>query len=221
MQASPPRSQKRPRRLRFRLLAGLGLATTGIVLLAVVGAYYGYSVYAGSKLDELNAKVAEPVSLPLDAIKAGFVPVVAADTKPDAVGYGVPPSAGSNASLQNPPVEVASAHPAPATERRARLVAIYAAIYPGYQIHPKYWSDPLWAGVDPYVHEDPGLPAGFAALRSYDPVACAAGAARVSPHGASRSSVPSLPQPRPRRSQRASGPHCRTACSCSAHIGTR
>ncbi len=179
MQAPSVRPQKPPRRLRFRLLAGVGLATTGVVLLAVVGAYYGYSVYAGSQLDELNARVVKPVSLPIDAIKAGFIPVVAADTKPGAASYGLLSSARSNASIQNPPIETgsgetASGHPAPATERRAALVAIYGAIYPGYEIHPKYWSDPLWAGVDPYVHEDPGLPAGFAALRRYDPMGPAA-----------------------------------------------
>ncbi len=170
MQASPVRPQKPHRRLRFGLLAGIALATTGIVLLAAVGAYYGYSIYAGSQLGELNASVAKPVSLPIDAIKAGFIPVVAADTKPDAASYGLLSSARSHASPPDPPVEAASARPAPAAERQASLVAIYAAIYPGYQIHPKYWNDPLWAGVDPYVHEDPGLPAGFASLRSYDPV---------------------------------------------------
>ena len=142
----------------------------GIVLLAAVGAYYGYSIYAGSQLGELNAKMAEPVSLPEDAIKAGFAPVVAADTEPDTASDSPLPSAPSHASLPDPPVEAASARPAKATERRAGLVAIYAAIYPGYQIHPKYWNDPLWAGVDPYVHGDPGLPVGFAALHSYDQV---------------------------------------------------
>ncbi len=170
MQASPVRPQKSRRPLRFGLLAGIGLATLGVLLLAVVGAYYGYSVYAGSQLDELNARVATPVSLPIDAIRAGFVPVVAADTKAGAASYGLLPSAQSLASPLDSPGEANSAGPAPATERRASLVAIYAAIYPGYQIHPKYWSDPLWAGVDPYVHEDPGLPAGFAALQSYGPV---------------------------------------------------
>ncbi len=187
MQASPVRPQRPHRRLRFGVLAGIGLATTGIVLLAVVGAYYGYSIYAGSQLDELNASVAKPVSLPIEAIKAGFIPVVAADTKPNAASYGLLSSARSHASLLDPPVETASAHPAPATERRAGLVAIYAAIYPGYQIHPKYWSAPLWAGVDPYVHEDPGLPAGFAALRSYDPVGLA-----TELRDARRISIPSI-----------------------------
>ena len=175
MQASPVRPQKSRRPLRFGLLAGIGLATTGVVLLAVVGAYYGYSIYAGSRLGDLNARVAKPVSLPLDAIKAGFVPVVAADTKPDTASGSLPPSVASHASPPNPPVEFASGRPPPATERQAVLVAIYDAIYPGYQVHPKYWSAPLWAGVDPYVHEDPGLPAGFAALRGYDPVEPARG----------------------------------------------
>ena len=170
MQASPVRPRKLPRRLRFRLLAGIGLAATGIVLLAAVGAYYAYSVYAGSQLDKLNASVAGPVFLPIEAIKAGFVPVVAADAKPDAAGYSPLSSAPSYASPPDPNVEAASAPPAPAVEPQAGLVDIYAAIYPGYQVHPKYWNDPLWAGVDPYVHEDPGLPAGFAAVRSYDPV---------------------------------------------------
>ncbi len=180
MQAPTVRPEKPHRRLRFGVLAGIGLATTGIMLLAAVGAYYGYSIYAGSQLCELNASLAKPVSLPIDAIKAGFIPVAVADTKPDAAGYGLVSPARSRVSLLNPPVETAYARPAPATERRAGLVAVYAAIYPGYQIHPKYWNDPLWAGVDPYVHEDPGLPAGFAALRSYDPVgpATAFGVAR-------------------------------------------
>ena len=88
--------------------------------------------------------------MPIDAIKAGFIPVDAADTKPVAASDGLLSSALSHASLPNRPVEGASALPSPATERFSGLVAIYAAIYPGYQIHPKYWNDPLWAGVDPY-----------------------------------------------------------------------
>lgn len=54
------------------------------------------------------------------------------------------------ATVQDSPVE---------TEDAAFSVASYTSIYPGTQMHPKYWSHPLWAGTD--VRQDSGLPEGF------------------------------------------------------------
>lgn len=41
----------------------------------------------------------------------------------------------------------------------AILVNQFASLYPGGQVNPKYWSDPDWAGSEPF--SGPGLPAGY------------------------------------------------------------
>jgi len=56
------------------------------------------------------------------------------------------------------------------------LVSSYNAIYPGFQIHPKYWGDPLWAGTDPYTYGEVGRPDGFVALSAADGLARGLGA---------------------------------------------
>ena len=44
------------------------------------------------------------------------------------------------------------------------LVSGYNAIYPGFQIHPKNWADPLWASSDDYVFGEVLRPDGYTAL---------------------------------------------------------
>ena len=56
------------------------------------------------------------------------------------------------------------------------LVSNYNSIYPGFQIHPKYWGDPLWAGTDPYTYGVVSRPDGFAALSTTDGLARGQGA---------------------------------------------
>ncbi len=46
------------------------------------------------------------------------------------------------------------------------LVAAYNAIYPGYQMHPKYWHRPLVAGADEYAYGVVLRPDGFIKLSS-------------------------------------------------------
>ena len=50
----------------------------------------------------------------------------------------------------------------------ASLVASYNSIYPGYQMHPKYWDRPLSAGSDPYSYGIIRRPDGFVRLSATD-----------------------------------------------------
>ena len=165
MEPTPVAAPSSRHRLSPRRFFGAFLVFVGALMLAVVASYYGYSVYASSQLDELDVVVSEPPSLPLEALNAGFVPVVEVETaapadagpaEPDPRGDSIV-SAEFGPTSSPPPVQPSGA--------RADLVAFYSSIYPGYQLHPKYWAKPIWAGIDPYVHEEPGLPDGFVALQ--------------------------------------------------------
>ncbi len=48
------------------------------------------------------------------------------------------------------------------------LVSLYGAIYPGHQIHPKYWDNPLTAGSDEYVYGVAPREDGFVRVSSED-----------------------------------------------------
>ena len=48
------------------------------------------------------------------------------------------------------------------------LVSLYSAIYPGHQIHPKYWDNPLTAGVDEYAYGVAPREDGFIRVSSED-----------------------------------------------------
>ena len=48
----------------------------------------------------------------------------------------------------------------------AGLVYAYNAIYPGYQVHPKYWDQPLSAGSDPYAYGAVLRPDGYVSIDS-------------------------------------------------------
>lgn len=134
----------------------------GAVLLAGVGAYYGYGVYAHSSLDDLNYAVEAPASLPTDAEGEGFVP---AGIEVGAVKATVPVGA---LALAAPEAAEPSAGPSRSALPRQNPISVssYALIYPGSVMHPKYWGQPLWAGSDPYPTEDGGLPDGFQVVSS-------------------------------------------------------
>ncbi len=76
------------------LVGGVGTIIVGVAVLAAVGWYYGFGLYASSRLDELNATIDGPVALPVlptDALQVhgailpdgSFQPIrtVAADTR--------------------------------------------------------------------------------------------------------------------------------------------
>ena len=56
-------------------VAGFSMIGLGLLLLAAVGGYYAYSMYAHSKLDGLVETNSGPVSLPAEAAEEGFVAV--------------------------------------------------------------------------------------------------------------------------------------------------
>lgn len=51
-------------------------------------------------------------------------------------------------------------------ELKAPDVAQFASLYPGDQLNPKYWSEPEWAGSDPFG--GPTIPDDFVAVLSTD-----------------------------------------------------
>ena len=68
----------------------------------------------------------------------------------------------------------------------ADLVYAYNAIYPGYQIHPKYWDKPLTAGADLYAYGAVLRPDGYVSIDSSQ------GMPRGSASDASHIRIPSI-----------------------------
>ena len=123
-------------------LAGLGLTLAGVLLLVAVALYYTYSLYAGSKLEDLNVSEAEVAQAVVD--KAPQVE-----------------------STVFEPILLSEPSTSPTQPDRSVFPAsVYETVYPGFQIHPKYWDQPLWAGPDPYPHVVTGLPPGFISVAS-------------------------------------------------------
>jgi LPXTG-site transpeptidase (sortase) family protein len=164
----------RNQKSRLGIWAGIAMMSAGFLLLAAVGLYYGYGVYARSQLDTLNFAV-EPASqsvLVSDRLAPETTspeqPVAHSPSKPGA-GLGMPavpvrpqpdPAAPNTVG---PPAQSASEEP----ELAAFPLSSYASIYPAVQIHPKYWNQPIWASGEPY-HYSPNtgrtLPDGFQAV---------------------------------------------------------
>ena len=123
-------------------LAGLGLTLAGVLLLVAVALYYTYSLYAGSKLEELNVSEAEAARAVADRVpqvgNTVFEPLLLSEP--------------STSPMQ--------------PDRSVFTASVYETVYPGFQIHPKYWDEPLWAGPDPYPHVVTGLPPGFVSVES-------------------------------------------------------
>lgn len=144
----------------------------GLVLLGAAGFYYGYGVYADSRLEELKYSEQVLTSLPPEAREAGFRP-------PEIPSPALTPTPFESLSLSRVPrtpaldtyaeklgtAPLASSPRKPAPAEEAALDAFpassYASIYPGVQMHPKYWDRPRWAGTD--VRTSVGLPEGFRA----------------------------------------------------------
>ncbi len=127
------------RRRRLSWFAGLAMVSAGLMLLIGVGAYYAYASFARSQLDELNY--------------SGDVAI----TVPTVVAGGVAEPEGSQESLISSGEAEVNGAASPDSS-----FANFTENFPGIEIHPKYWDDPLWAGADPY--ERTGLPASYVPL---------------------------------------------------------
>ena len=146
---------RRPR----SMVAGLALVVIGSLFLASAGAYYGYGLYASSRLDDL-AFSAEDFG-PSQPSLAGSVSDGEEFYPPPRLPHierTVPDSPPGWRDQANG-TRVQPAEP-------AFPLSAYVSIYPGLQLHPKYWDQPLWAGSD--LTPDPGLPEGYRRLTRFD-----------------------------------------------------
>jgi len=202
------------------LIFGVGSIALGAVFLVVVGLYYGFGLYSSSQLDELNAAIDGPVSLPELPPEAAqihgallpdgsFKPItrVVKDIQSFVDSGGTLVESAAEASTPPPPlispvrtvypeqaasvatpvetvIETAVSQAAPVVI--GALVSSYNAIYPGYQIHPKNWADPLWASSDDYAFGEVLRPDGYTALSPDD------GLARGQGSVASRITIPAI-----------------------------
>ena len=69
------------------------------------------------------------------------------------------------AAVAVPPAPLTGERPIP-LEQKAPDVAGFAGLYPGNLLNPKYWSEPEWAGSDPFG--GPTIPDGFIPVLSTD-----------------------------------------------------
>ena len=140
--------QVKGRRSRTGRVAGLALVTAGLLVLLAVGIYFGYAANARSQLDELNysAKIATPFTIPDSVDQTSRARSPAEDEKPSLAEV----EAGASPETEQPAQEVRVS---------AFLLASYAPAYPGTQLHPKYWHEPLRAGTD--TRQVQRLPDGF------------------------------------------------------------
>ena len=165
-------------------LLGIALVATGLFLLAGVGSYYVYAAIARKNLDQLNYSIDTTAPLPGEVVRNGFVP-------PKVAPAGPVPEIASQVSSRIPvgpvPVEepaVRAALDTPADEKPLPSLPArsYESFYPGFQIHPKYWDQPLWAGTDSYSYLDTSLPDGYQSVlgqRISPPAGVAALARRI------------------------------------------
>ena len=175
----PPSAAKLVKQVRdARRITGAAFVAIGLLLMAGVGAYYAYAALARGELDDLNY-TKEAVSPPSPQPRSnGLAPQGAPAASPASV-----------ASLQSTAVPYpgresvarASVLPSSAAQEAPPSLPIpsYDAVYPGLQMHPKYWDQPLWAGADPYIYLDDSLPDGFQRLMSQRVVPPAGAAAQA------------------------------------------
>ncbi len=160
---------------------GLALVLLGLITLAAVGSYYGYGIYARSQLQGLtySADTENSLIAPLTTVAAPppLRPSDAAKVPTSGVAH---PNVTlvSEAATDMSPAGAVSVAPSTDTDSGKHPVAFpaasYASVYPGINLHPKYWASPLWAGTDEFTYSHgvaPELPGGFRAISVSDVLA--------------------------------------------------
>jgi LPXTG-site transpeptidase (sortase) family protein len=127
---------KRPR-FSITTIAAYAVALVGIVLIVASGVYIYSRSRSGSDAAEFNYMVPE-----------------------ESLGTHLGRTAGAAADT---PVKGEQAVP---LELKAPDVARFADLYPGNLLNPKYWSEPEWAGSDPFG--GPTIPDEFIPVLSTD-----------------------------------------------------
>lgn len=139
--APPPLKPKgaapKQRKISISAIAAYGVAILGIALIVVAGVYMYSRLRSGSDSSEFAHTVPEAER---DSYLGRTVEQVV-----------VPPVNGET------PIPL---------ELTAPDVAQFASLYPGDQLNPKYWSEPEWAGSDPFG--GPTIPDEFTPVLSTD-----------------------------------------------------
>lgn len=121
----------------FSTIAAYAVAFVGVALIVVSGVYIYSRTRSGSDATEFNYTVSE-----------------------DTLGSHLGRSAAAA-----PIAPLSGDEPVP-LELKAPDVARFASLYPGDLLNPKYWSEPEWAGSDPFG--GPTIPEGFIPILSTD-----------------------------------------------------
>ena len=168
-------------------IAGVAAVAMGVALLAVVGAYYGYAVFARAQLDDLNYSIETTAPLHSDLLRDGFAPLeIAPPVAPTASQVSSRGAIVPTPVIQSVSLTVPADAPVDTPALPVLSASSYELLYPGFQIHPKYWDQPLWAGTDAYSYLDTSLPDG------YQPVLN-----QIIPPPAGGAAGPGLPEPDP------------------------
>ena len=93
-------------------------------------------------------------------------PTVVAQLSADDVTTTILEPVGELVSYLEP--ELAEARIETIVQDTSALIASYASLYPGSQLHPKYWGQPQWAGTDPYTASVDSRPSGFRPVGQVD-----------------------------------------------------
>ncbi|HIF72199.1 MAG TPA: sortase [Dehalococcoidia bacterium] len=156
---NPPQTPERPapqekarRASKFSLMtvAAYAVAAVGIVLIVVSGVYIYSRSRSGSDADEFAYSISEGS---LDSY-------LGRSASPANSSEGYP------STVTDSGAESGDQEPIPLEPIVAPAVTRFANLYPGDQLNPKYWSEPEWAGSDPFG--GPTIPDDFVAVLSTD-----------------------------------------------------
>ena len=134
-----------------------------MLALAGVGAFFGYASYADSQLENLTFSAESYVASSFNGADRQDPrgELTSGDSRGSTTGL---PNAVAKPNTLDSGTGYSDAKPN-APEPSAALLG-YAAAYPGLQLHPKYWHEPLWAGTDTLRVQV--LPDGFRAVAGSD-----------------------------------------------------
>ena len=169
-----PRNTTIGRRSRF---AGIALISAGVLVFAGVGAYFGYASYADSQLENLTFSAEAYVASSFNGAdrqdpraelisgdsRGSTTDLPNAVAKPNTLDSGAAYSDAKPNTLES---DAGFSDAKPNTPEPSAALLGYAAAYPGLQLHPKYWHEPLWAGTDTLRAQV--LPDGFRAVAGSD-----------------------------------------------------
>ena len=137
MGKTPIPATDKPSRFSVLAISAYAIALLGVALIVASSWYFYSRMRSGSDADKFS------YSIPEESLGAHLGRSISAAAK----------------------VPVENKAPIPLPQRRANA-SQFANIYPGALLNPKYWSQPEWAGSDPYG--GPTIPGEFVPILSTD-----------------------------------------------------